>query len=84
MHCLKILAATALAAAALPAGASARGFGGTYTGTSTEGQPISVQIGPRGKLVSTSGVAVRKLSCTREDRSQPFPNDRMQLPDRNR
>ena len=81
MRSLKAAAAVALTAAALPAGASAAGFDGTYQGTSTEGQGITVVI-KKGEATSIGGAAVQTLHCTRDDPTQPFPNDRQQLPDR--
>lgn len=83
MRCLKIFVTAVLAAAALPAAASASGFGGTYTGTSTEGQNVSVQITNGGDLKSASGAAVHTLNCRRHDGSQPPPNDDVSLPNRN-
>jgi hypothetical protein len=78
-----ILVTAILAVAALPAVASAAsGFGGTYTGTSTEGLSISAQITDGGELKSISGAAVKTLKCHRHDGTQPFPNDETTLPDK--
>src|SRR4051812_516638 len=78
---MRALICAALVALALPAAASAAGFDGTYSGASGEGQQVTVVI-TGGKLKSISGAAVRKLTCFRDDPSKPFPNDRVQLPDR--
>jgi len=83
MRFLKILSTAALALGALPASASAAsGFGGTYSGTSTEGQAVTAQITDGGELKSITGPAVRTLKCHRHDGTQPFPNDEMDLPDK--
>src|SRR4051812_14726012 len=82
MRSLKLLVIAILGAAAMPPAASAAsGFGGTYTGTSSEGLSISVQITNDGKLKSISGAAIQTLHCHRHDGTQPFPNDETQLPD---
>jgi hypothetical protein len=81
MCSLKISIAMAFALAALPATASADAFDGTYAGTTDEGQQVSLVIA-KGELKSIDGAAVRKLFCERTDPSQPFPNDRVHLPDR--
>src|SRR4051812_50115442 len=82
MRSLKLLVIAILGAAAMPPAASAAsGFGGTYTGTSSEGLSISVQITNGGELKSISGAAIQTLRCHRHDGTQPFPNDETQLPD---
>src|SRR3954466_9058292 len=72
--------AVVLTVVAVPSTASAAGFDGTYSGTSTEGLPINVQIAG-GKLKAISGAAIAKLTCFRDDRTKPFPDDHTQLPD---
>jgi hypothetical protein len=77
----KTLIGAALAVALVPATASAAGVDGTYTGTSNEGQEITIVIS-RGVPASITGATVHRLECVRVEPTQAPPNDQQQRPDK--
>jgi len=81
MRTLTTILAVALTSAALPATAAAAGVDGTYSGTSDEGQEITIVISG-GKPTGITGATVHRLECTRIEPTQAPPNDLQPRPDK--
>jgi hypothetical protein len=54
---------------------------GTYTGSSNEGQEITIVIS-RGMPTSITGATIHRLECVRVEPTQAPPNDQQQRPDK--